>query len=173
MTRSYLSTPGLEAFEVHWPVDTQNVPFTARDDGEFLQERFIEDVIDAAPTGTRPDFVIVETRMPTDWSANSVEIVFHIVTTMDCAKLIQQMEFEIYPLRDKHPDWDYRASAHDGMTWGELQQHICQLISSGKVSANDIAALTDDNDSEAPWFIITGTVRGDNGMHFTAEEFKP
>lgn len=169
MTPVY-TTPDLETFEVSWHVEANNVPMPISEAGEFLADKFIEDVIDACGAGS---FVIVETRLPEAIPDTMHEIVFHIVTTMAGAKTMQEHDFEIYPLREKHPDWDYRGSPFDGMTWGELQQLICRSIASGDISANDIASLTDDNDPAAPWYILTGMVKGDNGWHMTAEEFRP
>lgn len=164
-------TADLERFEVSWHVEADNVPMPISEAAEFLAERFIEDVQDTCGAAS---FVIVETRLPEAIPDTMHEIVFHIITTMAGAKTMQEHEFEIYPVRDTpHPDWDYRASAFDGMTWGELQQLICRSIASGDISANDIASLTDDNDPAAPWYILTGMVKGDNGWHMTAEEFKP
>lgn len=162
------STPNLHRYEVSWHVNPDNIPEPRADADEFLRERFIEDVLDILPDA---GFVIIETRMPMDFIDTLVEIVFHIVTSNETALEMQAKEFEIEPL-DQIP-WDRRLAPHDGMTWGELQQLICRSIASGDISANDIASLTDDNDPNAPWFVTTGMVKGDNGWFLTAEEFKP
>jgi hypothetical protein len=161
-------TPNLNRYEVHWPVSTDNIPEPRASADEFLRDRFIEDVLDVCPDA---GFVIIETRMPMDFIDSASEIVFHIATSNATALELQAQEFEIEPLDDI--PWDRRACAHDGMTWGELLGMLQRMMQNQEIKPEEIAAVTDDNDPDAPWFILTGTVRGDNGPYFTAVEFKP
>jgi hypothetical protein len=165
-------TPTLLTFEVSWHVESDNIPMAIADAEEFLAERFMEDVADTCGGAS---FVIVETRLPETVPDTMHEIVFHIVTTMDGAKIMQAHDFEIEPLwpEGQHPDWDYRAVAHDGMTWGELSGLIQRSLAQRDIKPDDIASFTDDNDPEAPWYILTGIRKGDNGWFFTGEEFRP
>ena len=164
------TTPDLERFEVSWHYSPDNLPVPLPDAGEFLAERFIEDVTDTCGAGS---FVIIETRLPEHSRDTLIEIVFHIVTTVEGAKAMQQADFEIYPLRQDKPDWwDYGIAPHDGMTWSELSSLIQRSLVSGDIKPEEIASCTDDNDPEAPWSVFTGMVKGDNGWYLTTEEFR-
>lgn len=161
-------TPALEELWLTWYLQPTQFPDGAKSGSEeFITDRLIEDIADGRSSVA---LVVLETKMPDMMHhrvGQDVGVQFKILCTKDTAR-------ELIELGYKVQDRDEPDEEDQGLTW----QEFLSLVNGRTRDRRDLEQwdkpmrLTDDNDPNAPWFMITGIKEDDDGYFVAIEEIQ-